>query len=76
MEEQKIITTTKPRITLKKTTGKYNWDIASSESGSLAEIKLIISELETANEIMMGKFSGNPEHRPYKVKKEEVKKKK
>ena len=54
MEEQKITTITKPRITLKKlSTGIYNWDISSSEGETLTEI---IEEIEKANNLMKSKF--------------------
>ena len=65
MEDQTITTTTRPRVTLKRFGKGCSWDIASSESGNLPEIKLIIDEIEKANEIMEKKFNTKK-----KVKKE------
>ena len=54
MEEQKITTITHARVTLKKSqTGKYGWDIASSEGENLKEI---IEGIEEAHKIMLTKF--------------------
>ena len=56
MEDQKIITITKSRVTLKKLSkGCYNWDISSSEGENLTEI---IGEIEKANNLMKEKFKG------------------
>ena len=58
MEEQKItqttITTSSPKVTLKKSvSGKYAWEIGSSEGNNLTEI---IAEIEKANNLMLEKF--------------------
>ena len=55
MEEQKITTLTKPRVTLKKYGKGYSWDIALSEGENLTEI---IEEIEKANNLMKQKFVG------------------
>ena len=76
MEEQiiKTIGSTKPRVTLKKLTDGFNWDIGISESGNLEEIKLMIKDLEEANNIMKERFPTKP--KAPKIIKAKVKKKK
>lgn len=72
MEEQiiKQITITPPRISLKKSTtsGKYGWEISSSQGENLKEI---INNIEEANKIMLEKFPKEM----ISIKKEEVEKK-
>ena len=54
MEEQRIITSTRPRVTLKKLSGsKYAWEISLSDGENLTEI---IEEIEKANNLMKDKF--------------------
>ena len=54
MEDQKIITSTSPRVTLKKLSGsKYGWDISLSDGENLTDI---IEEIEKANNLMKEKF--------------------
>ncbi len=53
MEEQKINTKTNPRVTLRKMSKGYNWDLSTSEGDTLAEIMEIIDE---ANKKMFEKY--------------------
>ncbi len=64
MEDQKIITTSTPRITLKRTSvnKKIGWEIASSSSKDETELKLIVE--------MMTRINGEMEIAFTKIKKE------
>ena len=57
MEDQNIITTTKPRITLKKNSRGCGWEISSSSSEDKAELKLIVAMIEEVNQDMENKFA-------------------
>lgn len=62
MEEQRIMTSTSPRITFKRTSVKRKcaWEIASSSSKDKEELKKIILMIEELDKDMGRKFS-NPE---------------
>ncbi len=53
MEEQIIKTISTSRITLKKLTKSYNWEIATSDGETLKEI---IKTIEEANNLMLEKY--------------------
>ena len=62
MEEQKINESTRsmfpPRITLKKMSKGYNWEISSSEGDTLKEV---IKKIEEANKLMIEKYGKKKE---------------
>lgn len=56
MEEQKIINSFQPRVTIGRNSVGFNYSITSSESGGLEEIKQIIDELKESSKYIETKF--------------------
>jgi len=59
MEEQKITTTSSPRIVLKRTSvnKKLGWEISTSSSQDKEELKKMVGMLEEINKDMEEKFT-------------------
>ena len=55
MEEQKIITIAKPRVTIRKNMSGYTWDVGLSESGSEEELKKIVNEIMATHKLIKEK---------------------